>query len=66
MEIDHEGCRMVGLNFVRNRNFQNILMEKVVVESCPEVETRAYFLPLVSWRVYDGGASIMTELCLKR
>lgn len=47
MQIDDEGSRVVGLNFVRNRNLQRILMQKVVVESCPEVETRAYFLPLI-------------------
>lgn len=66
MEIDHEGSRMIGLTLVSNRNLQSILMENVVVESRPEVETRAYFSPSVSWKVYDGGASIMIELCLER
>lgn len=42
-----------------NRNLQSNWMRKVVVESCPEVETRACVFPLVSWQVDDDGVCII-------
>ena len=49
-----------------NRNLQSNWMRKVVVESCPEVETRACVFPLVSRKVDDDGVCIMIRAVFEK